>query len=251
VTAVSGAPRPGVPAPARPAAPVARPAAPPRDCAALEARVKQLAGADHFEVLGVKREAAGPQIKLAYFQLAKTYHPDAVPPDAPPHVRRLCADVFGKVSEAWSVLGADASRAAYLEQLACGGPADVDVNAIFEAESAFQEGTLLVKARRYGDALERFAAAMKLNPDEAEFEMWKAWCEFLLAPEKKKQLRASGAAVEAALGRNERCAQGYLFLGQMAKLAGDLALAEKQLRRGLAVVPAHQDLQRELKYLRK
>jgi curved DNA-binding protein CbpA len=221
------------------------------DRAALEARVKKLAAADHFEVLGVKRDAAGPQIKLAYFQLAKAYHPDAIPADAPPDVRKLCADVFAKVSEAWSVLGDDASRAGYLELLAAGGPASLDVMAIFQAENTFQEGTLLVKARKYGDALGRFTEAMKLNPDEAEFAMWKAWCEFLLAPEKKKQLSPSGGAIEAALERNPRCAQGYLFLGQMAKLAGDLPLAERQLRRGLQIAPEHAELQRELKYLRK
>jgi hypothetical protein len=37
----------------------------------------------------------------------------------------------------------------------------------------------------------------------------------------------------------------------MAKLAGDLAAAEKHLKRGLAVAPEHLELQRELKYLRK
>jgi len=92
---------------------------------------------------------------------------------------------------------------------------------------------------------------MKLNPDEAEFGMWKAWCEFLLADDKKRKLGQHGGAIEAALKKNPRCAQGYLFLGQMAKLAGDLALAERQLKRGLEVAPDHQDLQRELKYLRK
>jgi hypothetical protein len=37
----------------------------------------------------------------------------------------------------------------------------------------------------------------------------------------------------------------------MAKLTGDLSLAEKHLKRGLQVAPEHADLQRELKYLRK
>jgi tetratricopeptide (TPR) repeat protein len=125
------------------------------------------------------------------------------------------------------------------------------VNAIFQAETTFQEGVLLVKARRYAEALTKFTAAMQLNKDEAEFGMWKAWCDFLLAPEKKKALPGCAAAIEADLRRNERCAQGYLFLGQMAKLVGDLAAAEKHLRRGLKVAPEHADLQRELKYLRK
>jgi cytochrome c-type biogenesis protein CcmH/NrfG len=92
---------------------------------------------------------------------------------------------------------------------------------------------------------------MKLNADEAEFGMWKAWCEFVLAADKKRKLPQAAAAVEHELKRNPRCAQGYLFLGQMAKLAGDVALAERHLRRGLEVAPEHADMQRELKYLRK
>jgi hypothetical protein len=48
-----------------------------------------------------------------------------------------------------------------------------------------------------------------------------------------------------------RILPAYLFLGQMAKLTGDPATAEKQLKRGLALEPEHAELARELKYLRK
>ncbi len=221
------------------------------DRASLEALYTKLAGADHFTVLGVKQDAPGAQIKLAYFQLAKSYHPDAVPADAPPEVKKLCADVFAKVSEAWAILGTDASRAAYIEKLKSGGTAEVDVMNIFQAENEFQAGTMLVKARKYDEALRKFEEAMKLNPDEAEFGMWKSWCEFLLSDDKKRKVVAATSAIELELKRNSRCAQGYLFLGQMAKLAGDLALAERQLKRGLEIAPDHGDLQRELKYLRR
>jgi predicted Zn-dependent protease len=78
-----------------------------------------------------------------------------------------------------------------------------------------------------------------------------AWCDFLLAPDQPRQQPASAAAIEAALRRNPRCAPGYLFLGQMAKLVGDPTAAERHLRRGLAVAPEHPDLFRELKYLRR
>jgi tetratricopeptide (TPR) repeat protein len=252
---------PAAAAPARPAAaPAPKPAAAPAppaqrpaalDPAAVAALLAKLAGADHFTVLGVKQDAAAGQVKAAYFQLAKTYHPDAVPADAPAEARKLCADVFAKVSEAWSVLGDEASRAAYAEALRTGGAAQVDVMNIFAAENAFQAGTLLVKARKYEEGLRKFEEAARLNPDEAEFGMWKAWCEFLLADDKKKRLSAASAAVEAGLQKNPRCAQGYLFLGQMARIVGDPALAEKHLRRGLGVAPEHAELQRELKYLRK
>jgi hypothetical protein len=239
--------------PAGPAAPPppAAPRAAPLERASLEALVARLASADRFEVLGLDRAATAAQIKAAYFQAAKTYHPDAVAPDAPAEIRKLCADVFAKVSDAWSVLGSEESRAAYLEELASGGAPSVDVMAIFRAESAFQAGTLLVKARRYAEALARFDEAIALNAAEAEFSMWRAFCEFALAADRKRKLAESGAEVERALARNPRCAQGYLFLGQMAKIAGDVGLAERQLRRGLEVAPEHPELQRELKYVRK
>jgi curved DNA-binding protein CbpA len=257
-----GAPPKAGPGPsARSAAPPAKPAAappapkaaapPPLDDAALRALYARLKDADHFTVLGVKQDAPASQIKIAYFQLAKAYHPDAVPATASAETLSLCGDVFAKVSEAWAVLGEDAPRAAYLEKLRSGGTAEVDVMAILQAENVFQDGTLLVKARRYDEALRKFEEAMKLNPDEAEFGMWKAWCEFVLADDKRRKLGACSSIVEEGLKKNPRCAQGYLFLGQMAKLAGDLALAEKQLRRGLHVAPEHAEMQRELKYLRK
>ena len=108
-----------------------------------------------------------------------------------------------------------------------------------------------MKARQYQEAAARFTQAIQLNAEEPEYGMWLAWCEFVSAAEKKKVHARAAGAIEAALKLSPRCAPGYLFLGQMAKIVGDLALAEKQLRRGLAVAPDHLDLQRELKYLRK
>lgn len=244
------------PAPAKPLqTPVPRAATPvpavALDRASLAAAAAKLAKADHYEVLGVKRDAPAAQVKAAYFRLAKAYHPDAMPAGSDPEVTALCASLFAKVSEAWAVLGEDAKRAAYLQELESGGTEKVDVLNIFKAEQAFQDGTLLVKARRYDEARARFAEAIALHPAEPEYEMWKAWCEFLVAPDKRPRHAPAAAAIEAALKRNPRCAQGYLFLGQMAKIVGDVALAEKHLKRGLGVAPDHADLARELKYLRK
>jgi tetratricopeptide (TPR) repeat protein len=221
------------------------------DPAALRALLQRLAGADHFEVLGVQRDAAAAQVKVAYFRLAKSYHPDAVPASVSAEVRGLCADVFARVSAAWAVLGDDAQRAKYLDELVSGGAADVDVMRILQAENVFQAGTVLVRARRYAEALEKFRDAVVLNEDEPEFAIWLAWCEFLVAKEPRAQHAASAAAIEDGLRRNARCAPGYLFLAQMAKIVGDLSLAERHLRRGLAVAPEHVDLVRELRYLRK
>ena len=118
-----GGPPAGDPAPG--GAPVQIAAA--LDAASLRAMLEKHKEEDHFQVLGVKRDASLAAVKAAYFQLARSYHPDAVPADATPEVRDLCADVFARLSEAWAVLGDEARRAKYVEELQSGGAADVDV----------------------------------------------------------------------------------------------------------------------------
>jgi hypothetical protein len=251
---ITPAPRPAlspVPGPALTPVPVAPPpATTPEQLGALYEKMKQ--AADHFEVLGLELGAAAPQIKAAYFQAAKAYHPDAAPPDDPPDMKQLRVDIFARVSEAWAVLGDDLKRAQYLEELKTGA-AQVDVMAILQAENLFQVATVLVKTRRYQEALQKLEEAVKLNADEPEFAVWRAWVQFLLAPQerKKSQQAASAQVIEAALKKNPRCMPAHLFLGQMAKLMGDAAAAVRAWKRGLAVDQRNVDLQRELRYLKK
>jgi len=217
----------------------------------VRAAKERLAKADHFEVLGLKREASAAQVKTAYFALAKAWHPDAAGQDDSPEARQLRAELFARASEAWAVLGEEASRKAYLLDLHTGAVADLDVAAILEAESLFQRATVLVKTRQYPQALEELDKAILLNAGEPEFLVWRAWVLFLTADDRRRQQAQSAAEIEAALKKLPRCMPGYLFLGQMAKLGGDLAQAERHLKRGLAVDAENVELQRELKYLRK
>jgi curved DNA-binding protein CbpA len=245
--------RTSTPTPVRAAKPPARPPSTPNprtDPASLAAEYQRLLDADHFEALGVKREAAGAQIKAAYLRLAKVYHPDAAEPGESPETRKLREDIFARLGEAWATLGDDAKRAEYARLLASGGAQSaVDVSAIFQAEELFQRATVFVKTRQYPKALDALEQAMKLNAEEPEFDVWRAWIEFLVAADRTKQHAASAARIEAALKKSPRCMPGYLFLGQMAKLDGDPGAAERHLKRGLALDPGHADLARELRHL--
>ncbi len=71
---------------------------------------------DHYETLGVSRDASADEIKKAYRKLARQYHPDANPGDA------AAEDTFKKVAEAYEVLSDDAKRANYDRFGSAGGP---------------------------------------------------------------------------------------------------------------------------------
>jgi predicted TPR repeat methyltransferase len=81
--------------------------------------------------------------------------------------------------------------------------------------------------------------------------VWRAWLQFLVATDRTRQHQASVAVIEAALKQLPRCMPGYLFLGQMEKISGNLEAAERHFKRGLALDPEHTEIAREMKYLRK
>jgi tetratricopeptide (TPR) repeat protein len=225
-------------------------AAPKPDTTAVRALAEKLSKAeDHFRVLGVARDAPVAAVKAAYFALAKQVHPDAAPASEAAETRALRADLFARVSEAWAVLSDDEKKKKYIAELEQG--AAVDVAGILEAEQLFVKATVYVKTRQYDAALKALDDATKLHPDEPEFSVWRAWVDFLLASDRKARHPVAAAAIEAALKKSPRCMPGYLFLGQMAKLVGEIAIAERHLKRGLQLDPEHADLVRELKYLRK
>ncbi len=226
------------------------------ELASLRALHERLAAADHFEVLGVARDADTAQVKASYFQLARRYHPDAAPAADPDDAKRLRADLFARIGEAYRVLADERARAEYLARLTTGSLGDVDVSAILRSEEIFRKAQQLVSGRQYAAALAALEEATRLHAEEAEFRVWAGWVRFLLArdrppQEQQRQHQESAAAIEAALGEMPRCLSGYLFLGKMARIMGDVAGAERHLRRGLALEPSHVELARELKYLKR
>ena len=62
---------------------------------------------DYYKTLGVSRTATKSDIKVAYFQLAKKYHPDANPGDV------NAKQKFQEIAEAYTVLSDDSQRQQY------------------------------------------------------------------------------------------------------------------------------------------
>ncbi|WP_371877529.1 J domain-containing protein [Pyxidicoccus parkwayensis] len=256
VNAAAGAAAPARPAPAappRPAAPTV--AATPANAPGAEEipALRQLATAmkqqNHFQRLGLTEQTNSSAVKIAYFRLAKLYHPDTLPQGAPQELEKLKAEVFAYIGDAYRTLSDDKSRASYIEELKAGGGAgtEVDVNSILMAEELFQKSCILVKARKFADAVKMLDEAIKLNAEEAEFYAWRGYARFFTAADKKAAQPEAFREIQNAIKRNERCAPAHYFLGVIAKLSGDTTSALKHFKRTVELQPDHIDAQREIR----
>ncbi|KAF0249684.1 MAG: Zn finger domain-containing DnaJ-class molecular chaperone, partial [bacterium] len=75
------------------------------------------ASADLYEMLGVTRRASEAEIKKAYYQLAKKYHPDRVHKASAPELKIIAEKVFSKIREAYEKLSEPESRKRYDTQI--------------------------------------------------------------------------------------------------------------------------------------
>ncbi len=242
--------KPSAPAPSAPTA-AAGPAMGPgaEELPALRQTAATMKGQNLFERLGLSEQADAGAAKLAYFKLARLYHPDTLPPGAPQELEKLKAEIFGYIGDAYRTLTDEKGRKEYLEQLKSGdtGKEEVDVVAILQAEERFKRGTVFMKARKYAEAVKIFEEAIQLNADEPEFHAWRAYARFCAAPDKKAAQPEAFRDLQAAIKKNERCVPAHYFLGVIAKALGDATGALKHFRKTVELQPDHIDAQREIR----
>jgi hypothetical protein len=212
---------------------------------------EKLEKADHFEVLGMLRQgASAAEARRNFFVLAKELHPDTVTDPGQAALRGLKERLFARINAASQILGDDKKRKEYEEELD-GKASSVDVARIFAAEEDFQRAEILIKARKYKEGLDLLEKAIKLNDAEAEFYAWRGHARFLLAQDRKAAFDDCVDDCKKAIKMQERCVPAHYFLGQMAKVVGEMKLATKSFEKVLQLEPGHVDAMRELRLMGK
>ncbi len=149
----------------------------PLTMAVLHEAHKRLAQQDHYEVLDVGRSASAQEIKIAYFTLAKRYHPDRH--FGPPlnEMKGELETLFNAIHEAHETLASPDRREQYNRELAAGvqqqrvkkkAGSDKEVNAA-AAIAHFKDGMKYFSERNYWDAEEAFQWAERFDSSNAEY----------------------------------------------------------------------------------
>ncbi|MDH3199663.1 MAG: DnaJ domain-containing protein [Myxococcales bacterium] len=132
---------------------------------------------NYFEMLGVKESADSNEIRGKYMKLAKKWHPDRLPNELSP-LRPWVEEIFHLFTVARDTLANDKSRVDYQKTVMQGGgtpESERKLNVMVESAINFQKVDVLVKRRRYDEALRICDEVMEVVRKEADYPAMKAW----------------------------------------------------------------------------
>jgi curved DNA-binding protein CbpA len=221
-----------------------------------------------YDVLGVSFDEPAQNLKTAYYQLARRYHPDRFRKAEPALISRI-ESAFARIAQAYDTLRDEGLRASYnsklevrqrVQRLAEAAPkattprpeptatptAEPVVSAAVRAEAQFKEGFAALELGQRQAALRLFASAANAVPNEARY---RAYYGHLLAGNESTR-RAAEAELQAAIKLEPSNAEYRVMLAELYRDLGLKLRAKGEAERAVAADPNNhkaRDLLRSLK----
>ena len=195
-----------------------------------------------FARLGLAEGAGKDEVKKAFLQIARQFHPDRFSAPGLADLAGTVRDFFTAVNEAYEVLSDDRKRAGYLAAVK-GGSANPQRSD--SAKVDFQKGEACLRTRDFARARGFLESAVRADP-RAEYQAALAWT-YVVDPVGRDLPRARGLLAEAV--KDLRCDRAQYVAGVVAREEGQEAEAERHFRAAVAANPRHGDALRELKAL--
>jgi len=199
--------------------------------------INEMKDKNHFEVLGLTPKAQSRDITKAFQEMAKTFHPDKLPPSAPKEIITLTSEVFSLITLAHDSLKQSSGREKYLKKLEFGRTEEV-----FLADSLVEQARNLIDDGRYADALKQLdqVLAMKNCPADARL-LW-LWARIKLGAEPDEvQSHLTSVPPE-----NRHTSLYFIVKGLYYKMTNNFEKAERQFNHALSLDPGTKEAKREV-----
>lgn len=205
---------------------------------------------NYFEMLGTKESADRNEIRQKYVILAKKWHPDRLPPELS-ELRPWVEEIFHLITVANDTLSDAKKRGEYQKTVMQGGgtpESERKLNVMVEAAINFQKVDVLVKRRRYDEALAICDSAMQVVRKEPDYPAMKAWILLLsrgvddeeIANEVRDLLRKT-------FSLNPDHVHGHFVRAHFLKRRGDHDKALKHFRKVAKLDPKNLEAAREVR----
>jgi curved DNA-binding protein CbpA len=142
---------------------------------------ERLARIDHFEILGVGREAGAEEIRAAYLARVKRFHPDRADILGVPELKEEMEELVLRLREAQEVLLDPEQRRRHLDESAGKAPVDDQARDVVDravaAENAYQMAVALERQRRLKEAEVSAMKAVERCPEQGEYRCMLYWLQ--------------------------------------------------------------------------
>jgi tetratricopeptide (TPR) repeat protein len=137
---------------------------------------------DSYALLGLAPDAEASEIKRAYHQAAKTYHPDALARSGlDAEALEKANKVFAEISKAHSVLSDPERRRAY-DTVRSTKDTDLDADRLAQAETLFRKAQVLMQQGNFKGAMEFLQPAVDLWPEDCAYQSALGWALYKKPP---------------------------------------------------------------------
>ena len=209
---------------------------------------------NYFEILGISVSSSDDAVHQQYVTLAKRYHPDNSDAKASPEMPQIFSSIFALINEAYEATKTHDKRKSYDKALKNGlkNPQEEQqhIENVINAEKLYEKADALLRMRKYAEGLSHIEEALKLQPNDIEFKVLRAYLKYF---EQIKTIGATNAAQNAIqeiseyLRQDNNIASGYLYLGFLYRSIQNMKIALKYFKRVLEFQPTHTEALREIR----
>jgi tetratricopeptide (TPR) repeat protein len=196
---------------------------------------------DYYSLLNVSSSASPSEIKMAYFNMARKYHPDRFDHNLPQETKIRIEEVFSQISRAYDalILGKQSLRA---EPSKVTPPADEKMDPEKKAEMKYRHAKFLYNQEKYQEALISIEEALRLKRNKGSYVLLLAKIEMKTPAFKRKAEEDFLKAIDLEPWNVE----AYISLGNFYKEVGLPVKAAKVFRKVLEMEPDNKVARQEL-----
>ena len=205
------------------------------------AMFERLPSLDYYQILEVNKESTAADVKKAYFQMARKYHPDLFDRDLSSDVRNKIDDVFDFITKGYHVLSDEDKRQDYNKKLEK-APIHDRKDGDKRAEVKFRQGKTLYDQTRWEEAQVLLQEAIRLDPYKSSYFLLLAMTQSKMREYHEKAVMNFKKAIELSPWQPD----GYLGLGILYKREGMKVMAAKYLKKALQCDPDYHAARKEL-----
>lgn len=215
----------------------------------------------YYEILDVPVKANNSELKIAYFNLAKKYHPDRYHQEVDKALQQRVQNAFSEIARAYDTLKDEKARELYdfklrkyLESIKDNKPVEVvgiskqPLKQDDKAREEFDQGFDLILNDQYEEAIPYLARAVQLMPGNASYH---AYYGKALSGSTANQRFKAEAEIREAMKLDPENAGYRIMLVEFYIQFELLKRAEGELQRLLAQFPGNREAQNLLDSLAK